>query len=100
MANYSIKIMNQSGDFQSYILFQELPKTTGIPSNQVFTNVYQSAPQIQTGHNSHALFKMHKDFYAVCGTSPDPLAHDVSVSTSSADAVTITQGSTPGSKVF
>jgi hypothetical protein len=100
MADYSIKIMNQSGDSQSYMLFQEAPKAQGIPANQVFTNVYQAAPGIQTGHNSHALFKMHKTFYCVCGTNPDPLAIDHSVTTSAAEAVNLTEGDIPGSKVF
>jgi hypothetical protein len=100
MGDYSIKIMNQSGDTQSYILFQEAPKAQGIPASEVFTNVYQTAPGIQTGHNSHALFKMHKEFYCVCGTNPDPLAVDHSVTTSSADAVTLAQGNNAGTKVF
>jgi hypothetical protein len=100
MGDYSIKIMNQSGDVQSYILFQEAPKAQGIPANEVFTNVYQTAPGIQTGHNSHALFKMHKEFYCVCGTNPDPLAVDHSVTTSSADPVTLAQGNSSGTKVF
>ncbi|KAK5422733.1 hypothetical protein LTR06_000992 [Exophiala xenobiotica] len=100
MADYSIKIQNHSGDVQSYMLFQEAPKAQGIPANQVFTNVYQAAPSIQSGHNSHALFKMHKTFYAVCGTNPDPLAIDHSVTTSAAESVNLTEGDIPGSKVF
>ena len=133
MADYSIKIMNQSGDMQSYILFQAVPRTQGIPTSQVFTNIYQSAPGIQTGHNSHTIFRVHKDFWAgessysrlpkikfqsrclknrftyfvanetdvlVCGSSPNPLAKDVSVTTSASTPVTLTQGENPGSRVF
>ena len=120
MADYSIKIMNETGNIQTYSLFQEAPKVSryryqssgaqsrllsqeapkaqGIPVNQVFTNIYQAAPPIQ--NNGTALFKMHKTFSAVCGTSPAPLAIGHTVTGSAAESVNLTEGDVPGSKVF
>ena len=100
MATSSIKVMNQSGDVQTYILFQESPRVQGVPSQQFFKVMYQTAPGIQSGHNAHALFRIPSQPYGVCGSNPDPLAIDHSVTTSNATSVNLTQGNVNGTTVF
>jgi len=102
MASYTITIKNESGESQDYLLFMKQPKTTGLDSKDVFTNVYITSPGVQSGpkHEGHCKFTLHKDFYAVTGTSPSPLDQDVQIETGTSASVTLAAPGVPGSQVF
>lgn len=102
MATYTITIKNESGESQDYLLFMKQPKTTGLDSKDVFTNVYITSPGVQSGpkHEGHCKFTLHKDFYAVTGTSPSPLAQDVQIETGTSASVSLAVPGAPGSQVF
>lgn len=67
MPTYTIIIKNKSSQSQSLLLFQDLPKPANIPSDQVFTNVYQQASRIPG--NGEARFEVSSDLYALHGSS-------------------------------
>ena len=100
MADYNILVKNKSGSARAYFLFVEPPKVSGVGASDVYQNVYITAPSVPNNTGT-ASIRVHKDFYAVTGTSPSPLGASVSVTTGDYEIANICQESngnvTPGS---
>ncbi|KAI9741654.1 MAG: hypothetical protein M1834_000038 [Cirrosporium novae-zelandiae] len=91
MADYSITIFNESNDDAIYYLFQEPPKADKADDQNIFTNIYGASPSIQSGDGSNVVFAIHKEWFAICGTPPAPLAQGVKVSSSARESVLLGQ---------
>lgn len=102
--NYSITIINESSvDDRVYLLFQEKPVENPLDAPQVFYNIFAEAPPIASGDGSQVTFNLQKEFFAICGIPPAPLAKGVKISTSSFLPVTLAQGGaspSPGTSTF
>ncbi|CAF3488608.1 unnamed protein product [Fusarium graminearum] len=66
---YTITIKNNSMYPRSFILFQDIPTPSNIPSRDVFTNVYQRAVGISGKDEGEALFEISSECFVVHGTS-------------------------------
>ncbi|UZP37032.1 hypothetical protein NXS19_004848 [Fusarium pseudograminearum] len=66
---YTITIKNNSMYPRSFILFQDIPGPSNIPSQDVFTNVYQRAVGISGKGEDEALFEISSESFAVHGAS-------------------------------
>ena len=95
MANYTIIVKNQSTLRHEFLLFSSLPKLSENVGDP-YTNVWVKSVSVPYP-NGHAEFDIHVDDFAVCGTTPTPLANGVLVSTGDYIPVTLT-GADPGTK--
>ncbi|KAF5622967.1 hypothetical protein F52700_10279 [Fusarium sp. NRRL 52700] len=66
---YSIDIENASQESKTFLLFQSIPKPANVPSEGVFTNVYQRSGQVQGNGGAKASFHMASEYSAVYGMS-------------------------------
>uniref|UniRef100_A0A4E9DPR1 Uncharacterized protein n=1 Tax=Gibberella zeae TaxID=5518 RepID=A0A4E9DPR1_GIBZA len=66
---YTITIKNNSMYPRSFVLFQDIPGPSNIPSQDVFTNVYQRALGISGKGEDEALFEISSECFAVHGAS-------------------------------
>lgn len=96
---FNITIINNTGEDQQYVLFQPYPTQTGQPSSSIFRNAYQSSAIVPKNHRASANFTITEQWYAICGTAPNPLNPNVKVSTSEYEAVTLTSAGAPGTKL-
>ncbi|KAB8748982.1 hypothetical protein FH972_026533 [Carpinus fangiana] len=89
MADYSITITNQSNEPQEFLLFQNLPVPNGIPSEQVFTNVYQYSGKIVNGEQSSTTFSIAKDYFAIYGSGKSSPDGKVRITTADSRSITL-----------
>lgn len=75
----TISVANKSKAMQNFYLFQEKPRVPGVDEAQIFSNAYGVASTIQPP--GIATFTINHTYYALCGTSTNPLAEGVTVST-------------------
>ncbi|KAK0382585.1 hypothetical protein CLIM01_00050 [Colletotrichum limetticola] len=68
MASFEITIKNRSNNNQSFILLQDIQVTGNLGQNNVFSNVYQSSPNVN-GMGARTEFFMKQQYYAIQGTS-------------------------------
>ncbi|KAJ5190130.1 uncharacterized protein N7498_009115 [Penicillium cinerascens] len=85
MANpttYEITIQNESGSSHAYCLFAETPQVSN--SSSVYQNIWMAAPSIvsRTDGSSQMRFTINIQYYAICGTSDQPLGSNVAIATS------------------
>lgn len=73
---YSIKIQNNSGNDQNYVIFAKAPIISGSVQSKIWTNVLDSA---QTQDTESATFEIYKQYYAVCGNSHGSIEDGVKV---------------------
>lgn len=66
---YTITITNKSHSPQKFALFQEVPTPSRSAKKDVFTNVYLSSGNIQSGATSTAKFTVKTQYYALYGTT-------------------------------
>ncbi|KAK6710004.1 hypothetical protein SNK05_004481 [Fusarium graminearum] len=66
---YTITIKNNSMYPRSFILFQDIPTPSNIPSRDVFTNVYQRVVGVSGKDEGEALFEISSECFVVHGTS-------------------------------
>ena len=95
MANYTIIVQNESTKRHEFLLFSSLPELSENVGHP-YTNVWVKSVSVPTP-NGHAQFDIQVEDFAVCGTTPTPLANDVLVSTGDYIPVTLT-GASPGTK--
>ncbi|KAF2731978.1 hypothetical protein EJ04DRAFT_352495 [Polyplosphaeria fusca] len=99
MSDFTILIKNKSGQDRAYFLFAELPQVSA-SSQQIFSNVYMSAPPIPSGSGT-AAFRLKKTYFAVTGTRPGQgLSSGVSVDTTDYEIAKLAQGDKLGSTVY
>ena len=87
MANYTIKVKNQSTKLHEFLLFSSLPslsENVGDP----YTNVWVKSVNVSYP-NGRAEFDITVEDFAVCGTTKKPLAIGMVVSTSDHLPVTL-----------
>lgn len=100
MPEYKITVHNKSTIPQTYILFASTPVVEGPTSTEVFANIFMVSDTVQSP-SGHANFTVTSTPYAVCGTSPAPIAVGTSVTTG--DSVPIRLGNptipSQGSKI-
>jgi hypothetical protein len=99
MANpttYEITILNESGSSHAYFLFAETPQVSNSPS--VFQNIWMAAPPIvsRSDGSSQMKFTINTQYYAVCGTSVQPLGSNVAIATSDYESVQLGAEAQPG----
>jgi hypothetical protein len=94
MTTYTITVKNMSGYTQTYFLFQQMPQVSD-NIGTVFTNVYLASTPIKTG-TGRAVFTVKGQPYAVCGTSPQPIASPVTCVSSDYESVVLTTTSNQG----
>ncbi|KXH40656.1 hypothetical protein CSIM01_06917 [Colletotrichum simmondsii] len=70
MASFKITIKNRSINDHSFILLQDIQVAGNIGQNNVFTNVYQSSPNV-SGRGASTEFVMKQQYYAIHGTSSE-----------------------------
>lgn len=80
MTKYTIAVYNKSGKTQSYMLFAANPIVAPALNPTVYTNIYMTAPNIPSP-NGVTTFEIDSTPYALCGTSPIPVAEGVNVVT-------------------
>jgi hypothetical protein len=68
MNTFQIVIKNKYGADKRFLLLQAIPSPTNGPSGDVFTNVYQRSPKIQSGESS-VQFAMQQEYFAIIGTA-------------------------------
>ncbi|KAK3316903.1 hypothetical protein B0H66DRAFT_641651 [Apodospora peruviana] len=71
--HYTIQIANKTHLPQSFQIFTAKPRITGGETGQVFLSTLGSAPAIAPG-TGFAEFVLISEYYAVCGSAPEPLA--------------------------
>lgn len=94
MSTFTITINNNSNVPRRFLLFQDMPDPTNGPSSQVFTNVYQRSPKIQSGDDSRVSFQMKQEYFAIYGTGSESSDGSVRVYTSSSVPVKLGPGGT------
>ncbi|KAF5530650.1 hypothetical protein FMEXI_13425 [Fusarium mexicanum] len=93
--NYQITIINNSDNFQTYLLFQTTPDVNPSPGSNVFTNIYQASVEIPPGADAN--FSITSQWYGINGTSPtQALGTNVKVNTAQGVEVTLGSGPNPG----
>ena len=65
----TITIKNKSTGFKRFLLFLEAPQLSHGPNGDVFHNVYQRSPKVQSGEHSLVEFQVDDRWFAVYGTS-------------------------------
>ncbi|EKJ72055.1 hypothetical protein FPSE_07797 [Fusarium pseudograminearum CS3096] len=85
----SITIKNKSMAPQSFLLFQALPAPTGVPGDQVFTNVYQKSPVIAGNAHDQVTFRITNEYFGIYGTNVATPDQRVKISTSGYSAATL-----------
>ncbi|KAL8788390.1 MAG: hypothetical protein Q9195_007308 [Heterodermia aff. obscurata] len=83
----SITIINQSNSPKRFLLFQDVPKPKNGPTGNVFWNVYQASPKIESGDDSKTRFEMDSQFFAIYGTASANDIGNVRVYTSNSKRV-------------
>ncbi|KAG5655637.1 hypothetical protein KAF25_009136 [Fusarium avenaceum] len=68
MSTFQIVINNKYGANKRFLLLQAIPPPTNGPSGDIFTNVYQRSPIIQSGA-SKVQFMMQQEYFAIIGTA-------------------------------
>lgn len=96
MNQYSIKVVNNSGDQQTYALFSEVPVVTGKVQGKIWQNVFAIA---RTPNGDNGNFDIFKQFYALCGSSDGKPADGVVVSVSGTKDVTLGSSKADGTAV-
>lgn len=70
MASFKITIKNRSINDHSFILLQDIQVAGNSGQNNVFSNVYQSSPDV-SGRGASTEFVMKQQYYAIHGTSSE-----------------------------
>jgi hypothetical protein len=68
MTTFQIVINNKYGADKRFLLLQANPSPTNGPSGDIFTNVYQRSPKIQSGDSS-VQFVIQQEYFAIIGTA-------------------------------
>ncbi|KAL5371332.1 hypothetical protein DPSP01_014336 [Paraphaeosphaeria sporulosa] len=98
---YSIIIKNKSQDSQRYLIFNDPPKASK-NVGKAWSNIWMKTGGTPTPNGTQNL-TIEIENFAVCGTTPTPLGHGVSVKESDYASVSLTaesiQGTAPVMKI-
>jgi len=94
---YRITVNNKSAITRSFLLFSDLPQLSQNVTGP-YVNVWEKSALV-AGENGRTEFDITAEQFAVCGTTPTPLAQGVVVSTGDFTPVTVT-GAKPGTKAI
>ncbi|MCJ1431955.1 hypothetical protein MMC27_001311 [Xylographa pallens] len=86
---FYITIKNESTDPARFMLFLEPPRAAPSSPTQ-FSNIWQTSPRLDPGDSSVS-FKLTDEYFAILGTSLEPMAEGVRPWTSSSYPVKLTQ---------
>lgn len=77
----TITIKNRSTADRAFLLFQALPTPTGVPSERVFTHIYQRSPTISGNAHDQVTFQITKEYFGIYGTNTASPDQSVKIST-------------------
>ena len=87
MADYTLLVQNKSGASRAYFLYMELPELGGL-TTKLWQACYITAPPV-ANNTGTASFHIHKQYYAVAGTTSRPLAPEVNVGTGDFEIISV-----------